>query len=73
MKNKDVKMIRLYEGLTQAQFAQKYGLAESTIAKIEAGWVGVSDVTRSKILRKFDMAEPDFVAFVERMKGAETV
>lgn len=71
MKNKDVHLIRLFEGETQKSFASRYGLAESTIAKIEAGFVGVSDVTRSKILRKFDMSDPQFIAFCQQMKETE--
>jgi len=71
MKRNDVHMIRLYEGMTQKSFATKYGLAESTVAKIEAGFVGISDVTRAKILRQFDMSEPEYIAFCERMKQAQ--
>lgn len=73
MTNNEVKLIRLYQGVSQKKFAKDHDLSEGTIAKIEAGFVGVSDVTRSKILRKFDMFDPSFIAFVQQMKDTETV
>lgn len=67
MTNQQLKLIRLYLGMTQREFANYFGLAESTIAKIEVNIIGVSDVTRAKILRKFDVDNPDFIKFCAKM------
>lgn len=67
MTNQQLKLIRLYLGMTQKEFANYFGLAESTIAKIEVNIIGVSDVTRAKILRKFDVDDPEFIEFCAKM------
>jgi DNA-binding XRE family transcriptional regulator len=73
MTNQTLKLLRLYHGLSQREFATKIGVAESTIGKIEAGWQGVSDVTKAKVLRNFDISDNEFMAFCERMNGNEKV
>ncbi|GGJ49682.1 helix-turn-helix transcriptional regulator [Virgibacillus salexigens] len=57
MTNTQLKLIRLYLGLTQKDFATYVNVAESTIAKIEAGFTGVSEVTKARVYRKFDVTE----------------
>ncbi|MFD2654496.1 helix-turn-helix domain-containing protein [Gracilibacillus thailandensis] len=70
MTNEQVKLIRLYNAKSQAQFAKEIGVGASTIAKIEVGLHGVTERVRSRILRKYDVNEPEFVAFCERMTKA---
>ncbi|UOQ48136.1 helix-turn-helix domain-containing protein [Gracilibacillus caseinilyticus] len=67
MTPKQMKLLRLYEGLTQKEFAEKVDLALSTVAKVEAGFVDVSDVTRSRVLRVYDLQDAGYLAFCERM------
>lgn len=62
------KLIRLYLGMPQNRFSEYIGVAESTVAKIEAGFSTVSDVTKARVLRRFDITAPEFMEFCERMK-----
>lgn len=67
MTNKQLKLVRLYRGVSQREFSASINVAESTIAKIEAGWQSVSDVTKARVLRNFDVSDAEFLAFCERM------
>jgi len=69
MNIRQLKLIRLFLGMTQVEFAEHIEVAPSTVAKIEAGFIAVSDVTRSRVLRKFDISAPEFIAFSERMSA----
>ncbi|GAA0427277.1 hypothetical protein GCM10008934_16330 [Virgibacillus salarius] len=69
MTSTQLKLIRLYLGLTQKDFATYVNVAESTIAKIEAGFTGVSDVTKARVYRKFDITEPGFITFCGLMEA----
>lgn len=67
MTAEQIKLIRLYLGFTQKQFAEHIGLAEGMIAKIERGFAGVSYTTKAKVHRVFDVRDSDFIEFCERM------
>lgn len=71
MTNRELKLIRLYEGHTQTTFGEKYDLGKGTIAKIERNWIGVSDVTKSKVLRQFDVGDPGYIEFCKHMNASE--
>ncbi|MFC4387754.1 helix-turn-helix domain-containing protein [Gracilibacillus marinus] len=73
MTNEQVKLIRLYSGQSQERFAEDVGLGASTIAKIEVGYARVTDRVRARILRKYDLTNPEFIAFCERMNKSEKV
>lgn len=71
MNKETVKSIRLYLNMSQAAFADHVGVAESTIAMIEAGHRVVTDKIASRIARKFKVT-PEFFEFVEnhrRLRG----
>ncbi|MFZ3576772.1 helix-turn-helix domain-containing protein [Virgibacillus sp. DJP39] len=67
MNNQQLKLIRLYNGMSQREFGAHIGVAESTIAKIESRWQSVSEVTRARVLRNFDVSDPEFITFCDRM------
>lgn len=71
MTNEQVKLIRLYSGLSQEEFAKEVGLGTSTIAKIEVGYAKVTDRVRARILRKYDLTNPEYITFCERMNITE--
>ena len=59
----------MYSGMTQKEFADFIGVAPSTVAKIEAGFAYVTDTTKAKILRKFDVTCSGFTYFCTQMNG----
>ena len=65
---KQLKLLRLFHGLTQKDFAKEIGVSENTIAKIEANYSEVSTATRAKVLRRFDPSDKDFIEFCQRME-----
>lgn len=65
-----VKDIRHYKGMTQPQFAEWLGVAESSIAQVESGHRRVSDRLAAKIALKFDVSDPDFIKYLERKNNA---
>ena len=71
MTSKQLRMLRLYRGETQKEFAKSIEVANSTVAKIEAGLVGITDVTKSRVYRKFDMLDEGFMTFCQRMNGGK--
>ncbi len=64
-------MVRLFLGLTQQDFARQFGLTASTVAKIEVGLTRVSDATKAKVLRKFDVSKPEFIDFTDLMERSQ--
>ncbi|MEI3606907.1 helix-turn-helix transcriptional regulator [Pseudogracilibacillus sp. SE30717A] len=66
MKGNLVRTIRHYKGMTQPQFSKWLGVAESTIAQVEAGHRNVSENLASKIALKFDVTNANFIAYRER-------
>ena len=71
MRNEQVLIIREYLGLTQEQFAELVGVSKSLISHVEWGSRRVSENLSAKIARKFDVKDPDFLAYQERRKWAE--
>lgn len=63
-----IKDIRNFKGMTQPQFAEWLGVAESTIAQVESGHRNVSEALASKIAHKFDVANKDFIEYQQRVK-----
>lgn len=68
MKGDLIKIIRQYKNMTQPQFAEWLGVAESSISQVESGHRQVSEYLASKVALKFDVADPDFIAYRERRK-----
>ena len=58
MKANKMKAIRYYLGLSQAQFAERLGVCQSTICIVEQGKRGVSDYIRGK-LAHIEVGLPD--------------
>ncbi|WP_338452318.1 helix-turn-helix transcriptional regulator [Niallia oryzisoli] len=71
MNARQLKLIRLFSGLTQKEFAQEIGVAENTLAKCEASIIEVSTATKAKVLRKYDLSDPEFIEFTKRMTASE--
>lgn len=65
MQGNKLRALRLQHGLTQAQFADKLGVHQSSIAKIESGERGITDAMYARIVAKFDVGE-DFTSFFTR-------
>lgn len=68
MMAKQLRLLRLYTGKTQHGFAKEIGVAPSTLAKVEVGLADVTELTKSKVLRKYDLFDKGFLAFCNRMK-----
>ncbi|WP_428909059.1 helix-turn-helix transcriptional regulator [Niallia sp. Krafla_26] len=71
MTRNQMKYLRLYHGLTQAEFSRETGVSPNLIALIEAGHRDISTTTKAKILRRYDIADTEFLTFCERMKVVE--
>ncbi|MBP1913253.1 transcriptional regulator with XRE-family HTH domain [Lederbergia galactosidilyticus] len=61
------KAIRLYLEKNQQEFAEFLGVANSTVAGIEAGNRPISDQVRARVARKFSV-DAEFLEFMERNK-----
>lgn len=70
MQGEKLRALRLQHGLTQAQFAERLGVHQSSIAKIEAGERGLTDAMRGRIAAHFDMGD-EFLSFFARLKEIE--
>lgn len=71
MKSHTVKAIRLYNDLTQLQFAHRLGYAQSTIGDIESMRKVPSDRLRASIARQFPITD-EFLSFLrdyEKLNG----
>lgn len=67
MTNRTFKLIRLYLGFNQDQYAKYIGVAYSSVCEIESGNRAVSDYIQSKLAKKFD-PDDGFDTFVERTR-----
>lgn len=63
-----LKMLRLFTGLTQADFAKSVGIAPGTLAKMEVGLMQISTTNRAKVLRVYDLLDDQFLKFCLRME-----
>jgi len=70
MSNKQLQLLRQYHGMTQIEFAKTVGIAPGTLSRMESGLTDISSANKAKILRKYDLLDDGFLAFCERMKGA---
>lgn len=70
MKSNLIKDIRQYKNMTQTEFSEWIGVAESSIAQVESGHRNVSDTLASKVALKFDVQSKDFKAFQDRKRKA---
>ncbi|ASN06846.1 helix-turn-helix transcriptional regulator [Virgibacillus necropolis] len=56
MSGKTVRVIRLYHGLSQAEFSKQVGLSQQLISKVENGELELSHKTKIKILKHFKVS-----------------
>lgn len=63
MKAHTIKALRLYHKLTQAEFAERLGYAQSTIGDIEAMRKKPSDRLRACIAMEFPITD-EFITFL---------
>jgi len=70
MRNELIKDIRMYKGMSQKQFSRWLNVHYSTIANVESNHRPVSENLADIIALKFDVSDPDFVAYRERKKNA---
>ncbi|MNJ58841.1 Helix-turn-helix domain protein [compost metagenome] len=70
MNGKTIQAIRLANGLTQREFAERIGVVISTLAMVEAGHRKVTDSLRFKIARHFPIDETT-AAVIENAKKLE--
>ncbi|WHX27453.1 helix-turn-helix transcriptional regulator [Virgibacillus halodenitrificans] len=67
MSNELFRLVRVYLGYTQQEFAKWLDVSYSTVYGIEAGNRRVTETVRAKVARKF-RAGDDFQEFVDRNK-----
>ncbi|SIS54117.1 helix-turn-helix domain-containing protein [Salimicrobium flavidum] len=68
MTNEQFRLIRLYLGITQREYAKLIGIPKPTVSKIEAGYTIVTEKNKAKVIRKFDPEKDEFIEFRRRMK-----
>ncbi|WP_182200406.1 helix-turn-helix domain-containing protein [Paraliobacillus salinarum] len=57
MDKKTFKLIRQVAGLNQHEFAKKIGVSRSTVAYVEAGYIGISKEVEQKVKNRFSDIE----------------
>lgn len=67
MTNERFREIRHWLGMSQIEFAEYLGVADSTVFGIEANDRRVSENVASIVAKKFEVT-PEFVQFVENRK-----
>jgi antitoxin HigA-1 len=67
-----IKAIRLYFGMSQADFAEKLGLSKSCIAHVETGRRAVSSNLRMRIAARLQLPD-EFLTIVEQAKKIATI
>ncbi|MFP7479471.1 helix-turn-helix domain-containing protein [Terribacillus saccharophilus] len=67
MTGEEFQVVRLYMGLTQAQFAEMLGISEASVSFMERGQRNVSAATIAKISKKFQVTD-DYLAFKSNRK-----
>jgi transcriptional regulator with XRE-family HTH domain len=67
MKGETFRLIRLYSGMSQRDFAEFIGVSTATIAHIETGNRKVTPNIKAKLATKFDLTE-DFLSYVEKYR-----
>ncbi|QIZ11020.1 helix-turn-helix transcriptional regulator [Priestia megaterium] len=61
------RLIRLYSGMSQRDFAEYIGVSTATIAHIETGNRTVTPMVKSRLAEKFDLTD-DFLKYVDRYR-----
>lgn len=64
-----IKSIRYFKGMTQPQFSEWLGVAESSIAQVESGHRNVSEALKGKIALHFDVNSDDFIQYHKRREN----
>jgi transcriptional regulator with XRE-family HTH domain len=67
MNGEKFRLIRLYSGMSQRDFAEYIGVSTATIAHIELGNRVVTPMVTSKLAEKFDLTD-DFLKYVEKYR-----
>ncbi|WP_303752587.1 helix-turn-helix domain-containing protein [Bacillus velezensis] len=65
--NENFKLIRLFKGMTQAQFAKYLGISPTYVSMIENGTRTVSTKAERVLALDFEVTD-DFLEFVRRYK-----
>jgi transcriptional regulator with XRE-family HTH domain len=60
-----IRYLRYVNRLTQKEFAERIGVSEPLIVRIELGIRGISDKTKQKIREAFGLAEADIMRLRE--------
>jgi DNA-binding XRE family transcriptional regulator len=61
------RLIRLYSGKTQREFANFIGVSNATVGYIETGQRAITPNIKSKLAAKFDLSD-DFYAYIEKYR-----
>ncbi|MEH7505136.1 helix-turn-helix transcriptional regulator [Neobacillus drentensis] len=67
MTGEKFRLIRLYSGMSQRDFADYIGVSVATVAHIELGNRTVTPMVMSKLADKFDLTD-DFLKYVEKYR-----
>ena len=67
MNGSKFRLIRLYSGMSQKDFAEYIGVSTATVAHIELGNRTVTPMVTSKLAEKFDLTD-DFLKYVEKYR-----
>ena len=67
MTGEKFRLIRLYSGMSQRDFAEYIGVSTATVAHIETGNRVVTPMVTSKLAEKFDLTD-DFLSYVEKYR-----
>lgn len=68
MTSETFRMIRLYTGKTQREFAEYLGVSSATVGFIEIGQRAISPYVKSKLAAKFDLTD-DFLSYIEKYRN----
>ncbi|KPD00595.1 Helix-turn-helix domain protein [Geobacillus sp. BCO2] len=67
VKNETFKLIRLYFGMSQRDFAKHIGVSPATVGLIEANCRPVSEYVRAKLAAKFNLTD-EFLDYIENYR-----
>ncbi len=68
-----IKKIRVWNGVTQEQFAKRLGVCQQNISRWEKGEVEPSDLTMAKIQRKFESPPGTYDYINGRLPGQQSM
>jgi transcriptional regulator with XRE-family HTH domain len=67
MNGEKFRLIRLYSGMSQRDFAEYIGVSTATVAHVELGNRVVTPMVKSRLAEKFDLTD-DFLVYVEKYR-----